>query len=117
MTSPLTFSPSPATAAGGLIGAVLVSFHWTIAAPFREIVNEFCVDGAMPLDTRLAISPWAPIAVGLIVIGLSVASAFRPVQVRWAPAASITLGVLAFAGLFWGLCQPIFALSGMIKPD
>jgi hypothetical protein len=108
--------PMLATAFGATLGVILLSFHWTVAMSFGRMFNEFGNSTeTLPPFTRIALSPWCPLSLGLVVLGLAVAGA-RPK--RWLPAAhvaSITLGLVGLACLVCGLYLPIFDLAGKIR--
>lgn len=108
--------PVLATAFAAVIGTVLLSFHWTVGKSFGAMFADFGNHPeSLPLPTRVAIGPWCPVGLGLVVLGLAFAGAQPERGRRAATVAAIALGLAALAGLLWGVYLPIFELAGKIK--
>ncbi len=106
----------PATALGGALGVLLISFHWTVGRSFGSMYDEFGNSReALPLLTRMALGPWCPLSLGLAVLGLAVAGTRPERRLRAATTVSIVLGLAALVCLLGGLYLPIFNLAGKVR--
>lgn len=110
--------PTPsvlATATGAGLGVLLLSFHWTVAASFGQMFEDFGATKFLPLFTRVALGLSCPLGLGLTVLGLAAAGAHRTRGHRAATVASIALGLAALAGLVGALYEPMFESAGQVQ--
>lgn len=104
----------------GLLSLALLSFPFTIAPSFAVMFAEF--GGALPAVTRVALSPWAAPALGLVVASPAVVALAMPgastLALRRAMVVlAFFLGVIALAAAMYAMYAPIFELAGKIKPE
>ncbi|WP_437982839.1 hypothetical protein [Sorangium sp. So ce117] len=104
----------------GLLALALLTFPFTIAPSFAGMFAEF--GGALPAVTRVALSPWAAPASGLLVASLVAAPLALPAASTLALRRAMVvlaffLGVIALAAAMYAMYAPIFELAGKIKPE
>ncbi|MDC0679120.1 hypothetical protein [Sorangium atrum] len=109
-----------AVVAIGLQSLALLMFPFTIAPSFAGMFAEF--GGALPVVTRVALSPWASPALGLLVASLAVVALALPAASTLALRRAMVLlaffvGVIALAAAMYAMYAPIFELAGNIKPE
>lgn len=109
-----------AVVAAGLLSLALLTFPFTIAPLFTGMFAEF--GGALPVVTRVALSPWASPALGLLVASLAVVALALPAASTLALRRAVVvlaffLGVIALAAAMYAMYAPIFELAGNIKPE
>jgi hypothetical protein len=107
-----------AVALSTLLVVALFAFPFTVARSFARMFADF--GGALPLMTRLALTPWAAPALGLVAASPTAIAVALPAKGslglrRGLVVIGFLLGVAALAGAMYAMYAPIFELAGKIK--
>lgn len=100
----------------------LVAFPFVVAPSFQAMFADFGSRSSLPALTRLALTPWPGLALGLMVAALTaIVGVFRGPDTialrRGFVVVGFVVGALGIVGLLYGMYAPIFAVAGKIKAE
>jgi hypothetical protein len=102
---------------GLLVALFLLAFPFTVAPAFLGMFADF--GGELPLFTRIALSPWFGLSLGIVVGALlAVAALLRGRSVvlrRGLVVVAVVIGLAGFALCIAGAYLPIFNIAGAIR--
>jgi hypothetical protein len=116
---PFTILDWGGTVVAGFSAVGLLSFP-VVGRSFAAVFRDFGDAERLPALTRLAISGWFPIALGLVVgtgVTLGVRQASDLGRRRAWIVGAFVVGAAGFALCLVGVYLPIFALAGAIKAE
>jgi len=102
--------------------AVLFAFPFVVAPMFTRTFTDFGAKSALPAITRVAMTPWPALALGLMVSTLSVmVGVLRGPDTiairRGLVAVGFFVGAIGIVVLLYAMYAPVFDLAGKIKAD
>jgi hypothetical protein len=108
---------------GGIVlstlGAIGLFLFPLASGPFAAMFKDMG-DAELPLLTRVALSAWFPIGLGVVVVAGAVAGARGGGPLSRRRALILVSAIFAIGGMIAcviGMYLPIFALAGKIKAD
>jgi len=105
-----------------LTAVVLLAFPFVVAPAFAGMFAEFGATSALPTITRVGLTPWPGLALGLMVTTTTVTAAVLrgPDTIglrRGLVVGGFFGGALGLVGLLYAMYAPMFDVAGKIKPD
>lgn len=104
----------------GALGAACVMAFPLAGRSFGSMFRDLGSTAELPLLTKLAISTWFPLGIGVCAIGLLLLALVPTIPLaprRAFVLAAFLLGVIGFAACLIGVYLPVFTLAGSIKAD